>query len=166
MNGRPNRAAPGRISLGPFIHPLRFIGLFAVCLVTGSNAHGQGLVTSGGGIGCSRSAPAWVEERNWTFHIGATPLGLVQVRQALATNGARLYLICDHPPEEAKAYHLPGLPPRPNFRWQRSTTIYLGFTQFTTRCPAWLVATLANALPFALAVTFCIWRRSQRGQRR
>ena len=51
-----------------------------------------------------------------------------------------------------------------NYQWQRYTTVHLGLTQFTTRSPAWVVVTLANALLFALALTLLFWKRSQRGR--
>jgi hypothetical protein len=85
--------------------------------------------------------PGKVVECHWTILVGNKCFGLVQVQQARDACG------------DIELIH-EGFP---NSGWHRVTTVHLGFTRFTTRTPAWLVATLVT-VAFGLVLAFFGWQ--------
>lgn len=121
--------------------------LLLLCLAVWSDGRAQGQVSFGESV---YFGPNQLLELDWTVMVGARRLGLVQNRQVRDMKGGRVFWVDTRSPQ--------------NYQWQRYTTVHLGLTQFTTRSPAWVVVTLANALLFALALTLLFWKRSQRGR--
>ena len=118
--------------------------LFLFCLIAWSDGRAQGQVYFG--------ESAYFEanqrlERDWTIMVGTRRIGFLQYAHARDLKGGKVLWVDSRSPQ--------------NYQWLRYTTVHLGFTDFTTRGPAWLIATLVNAVPLIVAIVLVLWKRTR-----